>query len=1247
MLIARWGRVSPVLWVACLGLTLALDVGTAVVARAALPSVPEGFEIRLLATVPAVEYTCQVATAPDGSLFVAEDPMDQIGPYNQPLDKILVFREGKEPVVFADKLNAVFGMAWYEGALYVMNMPKLTVLRDNDGDGQADERKDLFSDIGPQPTNLNDHIPSGLQFGIDGYLYISIGDKGVQKATGPDGRTVQLRGGGILRCRPDGHGVEVYSSGTRNHLEPNLDARDNLFTYDNTDDGGGWWTRVTHHIESGYYGYPYDYHDRPDRFLNRMAEYGGGSPCGGIVYKEDAWPEKYRGRVFWAEWGKRLVRAFRLEPKGASFEVGDVIEFVEAKEVSDFRPIDLALSYDGRTLYVADWGLGGWGNKTEKLGRVYAVTYNGAVKTRPRGQDSDPIEAQIEALDHPSFNERLRAQRALIKLGAKALTPVGEALVDEKTDPIARRHLVWALDGIAGGMSPATIYLLEALEATVTDVRAQAARALGERAVAAAEKPLIDALNDHEPTVRLQAAIALGRIAKPEAVPGLLALLADDDPYLSFAARQALRRIGAWDAIARGLDSTDARVRAGVLITLEMMYHRDAAEALAKFAGDPGRPSTERIKGLMFLAQGHRKTPPWDGKWWGTRPTLGRPPAKSVDWEGTGLVLDTVRELLSDPLPEIRTAAVAAIIETGDRESLSALRKRFVDEPDPEVRRTIAQAFGKLDDRLALPALIAAIRDAATPEPVREAALVSVETIGTDVATRALIDLLERGDLSVPRQARVIAALGGFKAKAAVDPLVRSLSSPAPAVRAAAATSLGKIGRLEGVSGPLRGRLDDPSLEVREAAINALGVLADREAIPALLVAVEPEDTRYEASLALCALPDLRALQVYLHGLTDKSQDLRKASALAIEKIRDRAAPVLERLGERRELSPGVVAELQKVFTALKPLTSWHALGPFALKDKLPFEANREVNLSATSVGLQGKPVSWRLLATADPATGMVDVGKAYGTLDNASIFGYAEVPSAEARPAFLAVGSDDTLTVWLNGARVYLFDKRRGYKPETDRVAVKLKKGANRLVVQVGNAGGPWQYSVGVTAPGEYSFLKGTPAGGFNPDVYRAFALKAKGAPEHGRALFFDLKGLACIKCHTVGKDGGNVGPELSTIGAKYPRDELITSVLFPSARIFQGYEPVVVATSDGRVLTGVIKNETPEAIEIEDADARRIKVAKDEIGERKQSDVSIMPNGLADGLSRQDFSDLIAYLETLKEAPIKPATGGGNGKR
>ncbi len=447
-------------------------------ARADLPKVPEGFEVRLVATVPAVEYPCQLATAPDGALYVAEDPMDQVGPYEAYNGRILVFREGKDPVVFAEGFRAIFGMAWHDGQLYVSHMPFLTVLKDTDGDGKVDQRKDLFKDLGQTDNRgLNDHIVSGLQFGIDGYLYIATGDKGIPHATGPDGRTIQIKGGGVVRCRPDGTGIEVVSTGTRNHLEPNLDDRDNIFTYDNTDDGDGWWTRVTHHIDSGYYGYPYDYHDRPDRMLPRMAEYGGGSPCGALIYKEDAWPEKYRGVGFWAEWGKGKVQAFRFAPDGATFKVAETFDFATPDGLKNFRPIDLALSYDGKTMYVADWNMGGWGSKQEKVGRVFAITYKDEIKTRPRGRDSDSIEDQINQLDHPSFNERMRAQAVLIKKGA--IEPAVRALDDPKTAPVAKRHLIWViadhyLNGREGDES-----LVRFLKSSVADVRAQTVRALG------------------------------------------------------------------------------------------------------------------------------------------------------------------------------------------------------------------------------------------------------------------------------------------------------------------------------------------------------------------------------------------------------------------------------------------------------------------------------------------------------------------------------------------------------------------------------------------------------------------------------------------------------------------------------------------------------------------------------------------------------------------------------------------------
>jgi putative membrane-bound dehydrogenase-like protein len=1208
---------------------------------AAGPKVPEGFTVRLVASVPAVQYPCQVATAPDGSLFVAEDPMDQVGPYEAYDGRIVRFVQGTgEPRVFAEGFRAVQGMAWRDGALYVCHMPYLTVVRDTDGDGKADRKDELFHDLGPTDNRgLNDHIVSGIQFGIDGWLYISVGDKGVPGATRPeDGEKVQLRGGGTLRCRPDGRELEVYSSGTRNHLEANLDDADNLFTYDNTDDGLGWWTRVTHHIDGGYYGYPYDYHTRPDRFLPRMAEYGGGSPCGAVFYREDAWPGEYRGVGLWAEWGKGKVHAFRFQPRGATFQVGREIDFAVPDDVSNFRPIDLAVSHDGRTLYVADWNMGGWGSKTEKVGRVWAVTYTGAAAARPRGADDQPIEAQIRQLDHPSYNERIRAQAALVRKGADALAAVTTALADPSTPALARRHLIWTLDAIAGATPEATMPLVALLSDEVADLRAHAARALGQRRVPIVVEPLIALLRDRDPVVRLQAIVALRRIGDRAAAEPLLPLLADDDAYLSYAARQALRSLGDWSALEPGLRSQDRRVRAGVLLCCEQVYDVGAVALLERAATDPRHPVEERARALQYLATVHRKAKPWDGSWWGTRPAQGQPPAKVDDWEGTEVVLRTVRHGLTDPDVGMRLAAVAAVKESRDRGALPSLRGRFSSEADEEVRIEIAQSLGALADPESLPLLVAALRAEGTPEDVRDASLKAIESIGGDGAKDALVRLLNEDDLPRGRLLRVIAALGRSRAAQAVPGLLAKLDSGAAQVRGAAAEALGQVGQLDRSAAKLRAKLDDPSPSVRRNVITALGVLRDRESIPALIAAAGVEDLRYRATMALALIPDTRALHVFLRGLTDKNQDLRKASASALGAIREQAAPTLERLAERKELPLAAIPELVKIFTSLQPIRAWRVLGPFPPESNPPIDPAGPIDPTAGVPATGGKAATWKPAEAADH--GEVDLTRAFSNDGELFAFGAAEVTSPGRRQAQLSVGSDDTLTVWLNGQKVYEFHDRRAFEADKDRVDVALKEGVNRVVVRCANMGGDWKFAVSVTSPTDYAFLKDARAGGFDPEAYRRYALEEQGNPRRGQALFADLKGLACAKCHAVKGQGGAVGPDLSGVGATYPRAELIASVLYPSAQIFSGYEPVVLATTDGRVLTGILKSDTTEAVEIQDAEARRIRIPRDEIDDRKTSDVSIMPSGLAEGLSKVDFADLIAYLETLRQTPQPQAT-------
>jgi putative heme-binding domain-containing protein len=150
----------------------------------------------------------------------------------------------------------------------------------------------------------------------------------------------------------------------------------------------------------------------------------------------------------------------------------------------------------------------------------------------------------------------------------------------------------------------------------------------------------------------------------------------------------------------------------------------------------------------------------------------------------------------------------------------------------------------------------------------------------------------------------------------------------------------------------------------------------------------------------------------------------------------------------------------------------------------------------------------------------------------------------------------------------------------------------------------------------------------------YARHARNDAGDPRRGQVLFADLKRLACARCHRVRGQGGVIGPDLSDIGGKYDRDQLIESVLEPSRQIVEGYRPTVLATSDGRVLTGIVRDETATRLSLFDSDGKSRPVEKKDIVERKTVDTSLMPDGVALGLSLKEFSDLIAYLTSLRSA-------------
>ena len=512
-----------------------------------LPRVAPGWKVERVVEAPDLVYPTAIVAAPDGTLYVGQDPMDMPGPPTVPADSVVAIRDGK-PRLFADKLWAVMGLEWLDGTLYVVHAPFLSALRDTNGDGRADRRVDLMTGLGPaQPgfNGINDHVPSGMRLGMDGFFYIAIGDKGIPLGKGSDGRTISLKGGGVIRIRPDGTGLEVVSSGERNPLSVALTAEDDVFTYGNDDDSKKWPNSLTHHIVGGHYGYPYEFLAAPDRALPIVAGQVGGSGTQGICYNEDGLPERYRGNLFFCDWGTQTVTAYRIAKEGGTFRVAAKEKIVEKGDLGDFRPFSLATSADGASLYLVDWAYGGWLTRGPVTGRLFRLWYDGpdraAPAPRPTGTD---VASRTAALDHPARSVRLDAQRRLARLGAPAIAPLARRLREK--GPIAGRlHALWALDAIDTPEARFSIRL--ALNDGDIAVRLQAIRNAGIRSDHDAMAAILPALRDPDPSARREAAIALGKIGDKTAGPALYAALGDDDQFAAWSVRKAIRTLGAWD----------------------------------------------------------------------------------------------------------------------------------------------------------------------------------------------------------------------------------------------------------------------------------------------------------------------------------------------------------------------------------------------------------------------------------------------------------------------------------------------------------------------------------------------------------------------------------------------------------------------------------------------------------------------------------------------------------------------------
>ena len=397
------------------------DFGDKQADRQALPQVPPGFEVTVFAAEPLVRQPCSLAFDARGRLYVGMGPQYRNPTPETPGDQVSMVLDtngdGRADRIktFATGFNAVQGLAWHGNDLWVANAPDLTVVRDLDGDDQADEYRVIYTDLG----NL-EHGLHGLQWAPDGKLYMSKGNSkgltlpgriapkpfrelwGVTAPAGspdfPEPKVYRKDeyqrayhdpaddwglDGGVLRCDDGGHNLEIVCRGFRNPWDIAFDSGFNWLGTDNDQVTGD---RVFMPFFAAHFGWnhPWSSHwsaapHPPTAPVSGPLFEGSGT---GLVFGDSpTFPAAFRGVFFINDWLRKTTFVWRPVWDGALMrpQAGDWEPFIVGGNAL-YRPTDLEIGPDG-ALWVLGWSSGygaEWkdGELTNE-GRIFRIQWKG------------------------------------------------------------------------------------------------------------------------------------------------------------------------------------------------------------------------------------------------------------------------------------------------------------------------------------------------------------------------------------------------------------------------------------------------------------------------------------------------------------------------------------------------------------------------------------------------------------------------------------------------------------------------------------------------------------------------------------------------------------------------------------------------------------------------------------------------------------------------------------------------------
>jgi len=572
---------------------IALDVVTAAEPTVlSTITVPDGYEVEMVAGPPLVEHPTMAGFDERGRLFVADNAGVNF-PAAELLEKLpncvrmLEDTDGDgrfdKSTVFADKMTFPMGALAHRGSVFVASPPYIWKLTDTDGDGRADRRENIVGSFGFIGNAADIH---GCFLGPEGRIYWCDGRHG-HNFVDADGKSLSKGlAARVFSCRPDGSDIEVFcGGGMDNPVEVAFTEAGDMIgtmTFYNPDEQRH--DALMHFVYGGVYPRKHACtaeFKRTGELMPALSLFDTVAPSGLTRYRGTELGDDYRDNIFSVQFNTHKVMRHELARAGGTFTSKDSA-FLSSTNI-DFHPTDVLEDADGSLLVI---DTGGWFRigcptsqtaKPEIGGAIYRVRKKGAKSIDdPRGlklawSEATP-QSLIAWLDDPRPAVR---DRAIEELGARqgqAFSAIAGIISNHEGTPRQRRNAVWAL---ARMETNGDLAFADALRDKDASVRQAAAICLGSRKSASAVAGLCEALADEAPQVRREVATALARLGKkvgPAAPTAILEQLAQaNDRFLEHALIYALIRIDDPASTRIGLQHKNPEVRRAALIALDQM----------------------------------------------------------------------------------------------------------------------------------------------------------------------------------------------------------------------------------------------------------------------------------------------------------------------------------------------------------------------------------------------------------------------------------------------------------------------------------------------------------------------------------------------------------------------------------------------------------------------------------------------------------------------------------------------------